>query len=239
MSINVAFLTLLLLMMIYITFIEIFTVVFMLTGMSHTRARFQVISLLTSCGFTTSESEIVVSSRKRRKVAITIMIFGNMFNVAVVSLLVNTMMSFSKRRSFDVLQATLLLLAFVVFIATIKRVPWVRVTFDKLVKRVATKVMFSKNSNPLLVLDNFHGFVIAEVKVIEVPEKLRNRTLLEAGISKENNILILTIKRDDETIRDVTKDEIILKNDRLIIYGPLTHIIEVFGQRPSYYNGRQ
>ncbi|MDF2613974.1 MAG: conserved rane protein of unknown function [Clostridia bacterium] len=238
MSLNVAFLILLLLIVIYIIFIEIFTVVFMLTGMSHTRARFQVISLLTSCGFTTAESEIVVSSRTRRKIAITIMIFGNLFNVSVVSLLVNTIMSFSKRHSFSVLQATSYLIVFVVFIAIIKRVPWVRVTFDKVVKRIATKVMFNKNSNPLLILDNFHGFVIVEVKVIEVPKKFNNKTLLESRISKDYGIRILAIKRDDRTIGDISMDEMIIKNDRMIVYGPLANIVEVFGQQPSYYSSR-
>jgi len=234
MSLNWALLILLLLVVIYITFIEIFTVVFMLTGMSHTRATFQVISLLTSCGFTTSESEIVVSSRKRRKIALAIMIFGNMFNVAIVSLLVNTIMSFSKRSSFNVRQAILYLIVFMVFIAIIKRVPVARVTFDKIVKRIATKVMFSKNSNPFLILDNFHGFVIAEVKIIEVPKKLSNKTLLESKISKDYGIRILTIKRDDRTIGDIHMDECIIKNDRLIVYGPLTNIMEVFKQQPSY-----
>lgn len=235
MSLNVALLILLLLMVIYITFIEIFTVIFMLTGMSHTRARFQVISLLTSCGFTTAESEIVVSSRKRRKIAITIMIFGNMFNVAVVSLLVNTIMAFSKNHKFNTVQAALYLIVFVVFIAIIKRVPLIRITFDKIVKRIATKVMFNKNSNPLLILDNFHGFVIVEVKIIEVPEKFNNKTLLESRISKDYGIRILTIKRDDRTIGDISTDEIIMKNDRMIVYGPLANIVDVFGQKPSYY----
>ena len=180
MSLDLAFLILLLLVVLYITFIEIFTVTFMITGMSHTRAKFQVISLLTSCGFTTTESEIVVSSRKRRKIAVTIMIFGNIFNVAIVSLLVNTIMAFSKDESFNAIQAAFYLSAFVLFIAIIKRVPFIRVAFDKIVKRIATRVMFSKNSNPLLVLDNFHGFVIVEVKVMEVPDRLKNKTLLES-----------------------------------------------------------
>jgi hypothetical protein len=207
----------------------------MITGMSHTRAKFQVISLLTSCGFTTTESEIVVSSRKRRKIAITIMIFGNIFNVAIVSLLVNAMLSFSKDNSFNELQDAFYLIIFVLFIAIIKRVPFIRVAFDKIVKRIATRVMFSKNSNPLLVLDNFHGFVIVEVKVMKVPDSLKNKTLFESRISKDYGIRILTIKREDRTIGDIAMDEVIIENDRLIAYGPLANIIEVFNMKPSHY----
>ncbi|MEQ8198665.1 MAG: TrkA C-terminal domain-containing protein [Clostridiaceae bacterium] len=236
MSLDLAFLILLLLVIVYIIIIEIFTVIFMITGMSNTRAKFQVISLLTNCGFTTTESETVVSSRKRRKVAISIMLFGTIFNVAVVSLLVNAVMSFSKNEDFNVLYATLYLLFFLVFITLIKKAPFFRVTFDKIVKRIATKVIFSKKANPMLILDNFHGFVIVQIKVIDVPAKLNNKTLLESRISKDYGIRILTIRRDDRTIGDVSKDEVIKQNDRLMIYGPLSHIINVFEQRPSHYS---
>ena len=236
MSLNLVFLILLLLIVLYIVFIEIFTIIFMITGMSHTRARFQVISLLTNCGFTTAESEIVVSSRKRRRIALTIMIFGNMYNVSIVSLLVNAIMSFSKDKSFNTASASLSLLGFLGFLIIIKRVPFIRVTFDKAVKHIATKVMFSKRSNPLLILDNFHGYVIVEVKVVEVPEILEYKTILESGISKNYGIRILAIKRNDRTIGDVASDEIIMDNDRLIAYGPLANIIEVFKQEPSHYS---
>ncbi len=238
MSLNLALLILLLLIVLYITFIEIFTVIFMLTGMSHSRSSFQVISLLTNSGFTTSESEVVVSSRKRRKIAITVMIFGHMFNVAIVSLLVNLILSISKDKSFDVIQGIIKVILLLLFIILIKRLSFIRVAFDKLVKRIATRVMFSKGSNSMLILDNFYGFVIVEVKVSQVPEILENKSLIESRISKDHGIKILTIKRNDRTLTDIRRDDIIMNNDRLIIYGPLKNIMEVFKQRPSHYGAQ-
>lgn len=214
---------------------EIFTVIFMITGMSHTRSIFQVISLLTNSGFTTQESEIVISSRKRRKIAITTMIFGNIFNVAIVSLLVNVIMSFSEKQQVNLMPVFIYLISFFTLIILIKKIPFIRVGFDKLIKRAVGKVMFSKNSNPLLILDNFSGFVIVEVKVLEVPNILKDKTLDQANITKGYGIKILTIKRGDITIGDVTKDEVIIKNDRLIIFGSLIKIIELFNQQPSMY----
>jgi hypothetical protein len=236
MSINLALLILLFLAILYITIIEIFTVIFMLTGVSNTRAKFQVISLLTNCGFTTTESEIIVSSRKRRKIAITIMLFGNIFNVAIVSLLVNMVISFSKNKDFNVFHSILYLLSFLAFITIIRKIPFFRVTFDNIVKRIATKVIFSKKANPMLIFDNFHGFVIVEIKIVEVPEKLNNRTLLESRISKDYGIRVLNIKRDDLSMGDISKDEVIIKNDRVMVYGPLANIIVVFEQKPSIYS---
>ncbi|MBZ9633403.1 TrkA C-terminal domain-containing protein [Clostridium sp. FP1] len=236
MSINLALLILLFLVILYITIIEIFTVIFMITGVSNTRAKFQVISLLTNCGFTTTESEIIVSSRKRRKIAITIMLFGNIFNVAIVSLLVNMVISFSKNKDFNVFHSILYLLSFMAFITIIRKIPFFRVTFDNIVKRIATKVIFSKKANPMLIFDNFHGFVIVEIKIVEVPEKLNNRTLLESRISKDYGIRVLNIKRDDLSMVDISKDEVIMKNDRVMVYGPLANIIVVFEQKPSLYS---
>ena len=233
MPLNLAFLILILLIALYLTFIEIFTVLFMITGMSHTRSSFQVISLLTNSGFTTNESEVVVSSRKRRKLAIFAMIFGNIFNVAIVSLLVNVIMSFSKDGSINIIPAIIYIMVFIVLLFVIKRLTFIRLGFDKIVKRLANKIMFNKNSNPLLVLDNFNDFIIAEVKIIKVPEILRGKTLYESGISKIYGVRVLTIKRDDKTIGDISKDEIILDNDRLIIFGHLNSISEVFKQQPS------
>lgn len=234
MSLDLVFLILLLLFVLYIIIIiEIFTVIFMLTGMSNTRAKFQVISLLTNCGFTTTESEIVVSSRKRRKIAITIMLFGIIFNVTVVSLLVNAVLSFSKNNQFNIFQAILNLLGFLAFILIIKKVPFFRVTFDNVVKRIATKVIFSNKANPMLILDNFNGFVIVQIKIIDIPEKLNNKTLVESGISKDYGIKVLNIKRDNKTKGNVSKNEVIMKDDRLIVYGPLHSIIDVFEQKPS------
>lgn len=234
MSLDVFFLILLFLFILYISIIEVFTVIFMLTGMSNTRAKFQVISLLTNSGFTTTESEIILSSRKRRKIAITIMLFGTIFNVAVVSILVNVVLSFSKNGNLNVFHITLYLLGFMTFIIIIKKIPFFRVTFDNIVKRIATKVSYSKKANPMLILDNFHGFAIVQIKIVEVPAKLNNKTLVESRISKDYGIRVLTIKRDDRTNGDVSKDEIIIKNDRVMVYGPLSQIIEVFEQKPSY-----
>ncbi|GCD10066.1 TrkA C-terminal domain-containing protein [Clostridium tagluense] len=236
MSINLALLILLFLVILYITIIEIFTIIFMITGVSSTRAKFQVISLLTNCGFTTTESEIIVSSRKRRKIAITIMLFGNIFNVAIVSLLVNMVISFSKNKDFNAFRSILYLLGFMVFITIIRKIPFFRVTFDNIVKRIATKVIFTKKANPMLIFDNFHGFVIVEIKIVEVPEKLNNRTLLESTISKDYGIRVLNIKRDDLLMGDISKDEVIMKNDRVLVYGPLANIIDVFEQKPSLYS---
>jgi hypothetical protein len=192
-----------------------------------------VYSLLTNSGFTTTESEIIVSSRKRRKIAVTIMLFGNIFNVVIVTFLVNAVMSLSDKKDFSAFHVILYLLGFVTFIAVIKKMSFIRIAFDKLVKRIAARVAFSKKANPMLILDNFHGFVIAEIKIVEVPEKLSGKSLLKSKISKDYGIRVLGIKRNDLSMGDISKNEVIMKNDRVMVYGPLSSIVNVFEQKPS------
>ncbi|MFA6647199.1 MAG: hypothetical protein WCS32_01045 [Candidatus Izemoplasmatales bacterium] len=75
--------------LVYIIFIEIFTIIFRLTGLTNDKARFQVISLFTNSGFTTQEAELIINSRVRRRIANVTMLSGFILNVTVISVLVN------------------------------------------------------------------------------------------------------------------------------------------------------
>ena len=65
-----------LIILIYWVITELFTILFRFTGLPDERARFQVISLLTGCGYTTRESEMFLSNRRRRRLARITMLFG-------------------------------------------------------------------------------------------------------------------------------------------------------------------
>ena len=79
--------------LIYWIILEMFTVMFRITGLPDDKARFQVLSILTGAGYTTKESESFVSSKMRRKLAQVTMLFGYVFNVSIVSALVNVFFS--------------------------------------------------------------------------------------------------------------------------------------------------
>ena len=233
MSINLALLILLVLATFYLMVVEIFTIVFMMTGLSHTRSVFQVISLLTNSGFTTNESEIIVTSRKRRKIAIVTMLVGNMLNVLIISVIVNALIAISNQQAFNVLQTTLFFVIILVLIISYKRLPFMRERFDRFIKKVANRIMFSKHSNPLLILDNFHNFCIAEVKIITVPEIFIDRTIFETRISNDHGIRVLYIKRGEEYIGYIEDTETVKLYDRIIVFGPKQEIVDIFGNRPE------
>ena len=79
--------------LIYWVITELFTILFRFTGLPDERARFQVISLLTGCGYTTKESEMFLSNRRRRRLARITMLFGYVFNITIVSAFINVFLS--------------------------------------------------------------------------------------------------------------------------------------------------
>ena len=79
--------------LLYWVIAELFTFFFRLTGLPAERARFQVVSLLTGTGFTTRESEIVLTSRLRRRLARVTMLFGYVFNITIVSAFINVFLT--------------------------------------------------------------------------------------------------------------------------------------------------
>ena len=89
MGIGVSAILIMVFIIIYYILIKIFTVLFRIARISKTKSKFQVISLLTNSGYTTSESEIVVSNKHRRKIATACMIVGYAFSVIIISLIVN------------------------------------------------------------------------------------------------------------------------------------------------------
>lgn len=78
-----------LIMVISMIAIRIGAIAFELTGMSRSQSIFQAVSCYTLTGFTTSESEIVVSHPKRRKIALFLMIYGNVSSVTMIAALVS------------------------------------------------------------------------------------------------------------------------------------------------------
>ena len=81
-------LTFLLFITFFLIIVDFFTILFRLTGMPIEKARFQVISLLTSTGFTTKESETITQHPVRRKLAAWLMIFSYASTATIISFLI-------------------------------------------------------------------------------------------------------------------------------------------------------
>ncbi|MFA6647198.1 MAG: TrkA C-terminal domain-containing protein [Candidatus Izemoplasmatales bacterium] len=88
--------------------------------------------------------------------------------------------------------------------------------------------MYGGGSNIIEILDNVGANTIAQVKVINVPEPLKDKTLEISNIRKDYMINVLAIITGRETNANVTKDDIIKKDDKVIVYGKVVNIKKLF-----------
>lgn len=156
-----AALTLLVLLAGSLVIVRIASVALRLTGLPDHVARFQSISALTGAGFTTTESEAIVNFPIRRKVIVSLMIFGNLGLISVLSTFVIAFTETTGDMDAMIRQGVMIIAAigFIAFVMTNK-------TLDKLlcgfVSMILQKLMKSgqESFHPIMFLNN--DFSIAE-----------------------------------------------------------------------------
>jgi hypothetical protein len=226
MSFNFSLITLFILVIAYLVLVEIFTVLFRITGLREDKARFQAISCMTNSGFTTKESELILNSVARRRLARIMMLFGYLFSVSGVSLMVNLFI----RSTWDQMNVMTVIYSciFVFIILVITRSKWIINRFDKLVEVLARNKTKGAFCNDVRILEMFHDKLIAEVFVTCVPPEIAGKTLLEMNFRHVYKLNVLLIKRGSIIIDHVISSDEIKKGDRVLIYGSKSHILELF-----------
>ena len=220
---------------VYLFTIEAFCVAFKLTGLATNKIKFQVASLFTGSGFTTTESEIIVDDERRRKIAIACMYTGHIFSVVFMGLLTNVLISIATIQSnenvlnpqlwhYIVFYSALGLFLVILFL----KIPPINRRFQSLLEKIAISTSSKKkNSNIITVLDLYGKNAIAEVVLNNIPEFAQEKTLNEMALTKKFSINVLSIKRGMRII-EVTKDTMFNKKDILVIYGVTRDIKAAF-----------
>ena len=217
---------------IYVILIQIFSVLFRITGLTREKAGFQAISLLTNCGFTTGESEVITSDRLRRRIAIAAMISGYSFSVVIVSLLINVFMNAQKvfEEGGNYQWIFYSFGGFILFLI-ISQIPFVKRAFEKLISTIASTVLRRNNrENIITLLDNYGRDAMAEVYLNRVPEFMVDTSVIDSKIKDKYRINILMCKRNGK-ILDVTKDTIFKKKDSLVVFGSYAGIRNCFTKK--------
>ena len=216
-------------MVLYIALIEIFAVLFRITGLTKEKAKFQVISMITCAGYTTSEAEIITTNRIRRRLAIACMISGNLFNVLIISLIINLISSISSEGfREEQLMWIFIILGSVLIIILFSKIPFIARFYEKVIEKIGRK-MFNKrdNANILTMLDSYDNDAIVEIYINNIPDILANKSLIESNFKATYNLNILMLKRGNRTI-EITKDTVIQNKDQIIIFGKKQVIKDLF-----------
>ncbi len=234
MNIYLAFTLFALIILIYWIISEVFAMLFRFTGLPDEKARFQVISLLTGCGFTTRESEMIISTRSRRRLARVTMLFGYVFNITIVTAFINVFMSLKiADLAADVLGFLIPVLAIVVIIVFM-RVPAVRAWGDRFFEKLAGRIVRQDGSNTIMLLDYIGQDSIVQVSMQEVPDALKGKTLSQSGLRTEHNILVMFVEGNGGKAIPVTGDMEFWPGDRLTVFGNYKEIGRVFEARERF-----
>ena len=221
--------------LIYLIITELFTILFRFTGLPDERARFQVISLLTGCGFTTRESEMILSNRRRRRLARITMLFGYVFNITIVSALVNVFLSLKLTQIGHYYFGLLIPLAAVVLIFVFLRVPTVHAWGDGLLEKLADRMLGRTASfNTVQLLDHIGTDSIALVTLNHIPDEYRGVPLSQLGLKADTGILVMLVEHPGEKAAPAGADTVFTTGDKLTVFGNYAVICKTFHAKERF-----
>jgi hypothetical protein len=235
MNIYVALLLFSFIILLYWVITELFTFFFRLTGLPDEKARFQVISLLTGTGFTTRESEIVMTSRTRRRLARVTMLFGYVFNITIVSAFINVFLSMKVVQIERDYFGFLIPLGTVALIFIFMRVPKVRAWGENLLRHIADRVFDRHETfNAVMLVDNIGDGSIAQVSIRHIPEEYQGMTLAETKLRAETGIMVMLVEHPGGKAVPASADTVFEVGDKLTVFGDYQTICNAFHAREHF-----
>lgn len=234
MNIYLAFSLFALIILVYWVISELFAMLFRFTGLPDEKARFQVISLLTGCGFTTHESELLLTTKSRRRLARITMLFGYVFNITIVSAFINVFFSLKVSELAADLVSSLIPLLVILFIVAFMRVPAIRSWGDRLFEKLAGRIIHRGIANTIWIMDYIGQESIAQVTLNEVPEELQEKSLAESGLKADHNILVMLVESQGAKAQPATAATVFQAGDKLTVFGDYATISRVFHARERF-----
>ncbi len=220
--------------LIYWIILELFTMMFRVAGLPDDKARFQVLSLLTGAGFTTRESEMLLSSKGRRKLAQITMLFGYVFNVTIVSAFVNVFLSLKLSQFDNFFMGVLIPLGVAALIIVLMRVRFIRKRIDRAFEKLAGRIMHQEGVNTILLMDYIGKDSIAQVSLKEVPAEFEGKTLAESGLKTKHNILVMLVERGGLRVEAANAGTVFSPGDKLTVFGQYKTISNVFNAKERF-----
>lgn len=213
---------------VYSVLVTLFSVLFRITGVAKEKSSFQVISLLTNAGYSTTESEIVVGERTRRSIAKAAMLTGYFFSVLIASLFINLFLSVDFSRINTEIIAIAVGFGSLLLFFVILRLPRIRKALDRGIENLTAKV-FRKASreNYISVLDTYGDDAICKVFLYKVPSMMEGKMIIDTDVKSKYNVNILMYERKGN-VKYVTRETIFSAKDSMLVFGKLESIKKVF-----------
>lgn len=209
-------LSLLLILVLSVIVTRVSTMALMHTGLSRETAGFQARSAFTGAGFTTSESERIVTHPVRRRIVMLLMMIGNAGLVTAVASLMLTFVG--KPSGFGTGTKIFLLAAGVALLWAVTMSAWVEQRLSRLIEwtlRRYTRLDVQDYAALMHIADDYR---VSELKV-QRDDWIAGRTLRANGL-REEGLLVLGIESPDGRYLGAPQPETRIKaGDRLVVYG--------------------
>lgn len=216
----------------YIGIVEFFTMLLRITGLTQEKARFQVISLLTNSGYSTQESELIVKVLPRRRIARSVMLFGYVFSITIVSVFVNALVALPNSEKEEVWVPLLIVSVLFVILMLLRRVPVVRTAYNAVLEEWGRRWLRSDEGNPILLQEEFPKGVIAAVTLNRMPPALVGKTLGELRLGDRYGLNMIYVRRNNAILVDLKDSLEFEPRDEVVVYGDMKDIRAVFAYRP-------
>ena len=219
--------------------VRIGALAFELTGVEWSLAKFQALSCFSGTGFTTRESELIVSSPQRRRIASTLIVLGNAGLVTMIATFANTLRENPLIPEFTI--------PFVHVDISSKFLPWINLgiiivvvyaiyklfTITRVAKIFTEALRKQIVKQGLVKAVTFEELMVATggygISQIEISEgnPLAGKTLLESRL-REHDISVLALENNGETIPNPPPNTLFHTGDKIICFGKLENIRKKF-----------
>ncbi|TWU64505.1 MULTISPECIES: TrkA C-terminal domain-containing protein [Crateriforma] len=231
-----AIITLLLTLSVSLLITRVAAMALMLTGLSREAARFQARSAFSGVGFTTTEAESIVNHPVRRRIAMMLMLFGN---IGLATVGASLMVSMLDAKNNETWWTTLIVLFIgVTLLLLLARSRWVERRLNRIIAWSLRRFTDLDVRDYVAVLNLQEGFAVTEMRV-DPGDWLSDKTLIDLDLPREG-VLILGVHsvQADQYIGAPMATTKICVGDTLVMYGPIERLKEL-DQRRSGNRGYQ
>lgn len=201
----------------------------MLTGLSREAARFQARSAFSGVGYTTTESESIVSHPVRRRIVMGLMLLGNIGVATVVAAMMVSFIDIRRNEHWGI--SVLILVAGLVVLWMLATSRWVERQLNKFISWALRRFTDIDVRDYVAILNLQQGYAVTET-LVEKRDWWAGKTLLELSLPNEG-VLILGIQRASPNvyIGAPTANTMIHADDTLVLYGPIERLEELDRRR--------
>lgn len=170
----------------------------------------------------------MLATKRRRKLTQLMILFSYIFNISIVTTIVNIFISYDNTTLSEGGIGIILTAVNIILLIILNKSTKIRKTFDNIVKNIALKAN-TKKVNPVSIYDYYGNKVIAEIKINKLNNQIEKLNLEK--LKKEYDIQLLVVKRGNEVISELTPKFTIEDNDILLVFGNLKKIKNLFKKK--------